>query len=746
MVKEMERICAVASGVWEGPLPSPRRWGSGPEGPVPTAGVISTPVHAWFWRHVILPNCGLGAGEVELLSRVISEGVRWEDFARVDAGTGMPARPTIRGKQYDISTVATSVGVAADVWLDSQLEAWEETGVVRYLNEDDAPPTAVAPLLVEPTKPRLIHDLRAQNEYCRERTPKFHYDRLKEFVRDLEPGCLMVGFDLQQGYTHIAIHEDSRCMFGAQWRGRYLEFNALGFGWVSSPYLFQLLMVAVTNVLRRLGLRALIYLDDGALRCFPATETRDVTQRGLDTVFVLCELFFLAGLWLHPRKSQLTPSTSLKSLGFVIDSSAMTFRIPDEKVVALMSLCRQLVEEEWVLPQSVARVVGKASSLALAAPCIQMFLAPLRQLAQRPPGQADGLGRVRLSDEQRDALLTLSEDNLRLWQRVARWVPESHQRFTVRSIHAGGAWQRAVAENGGEAPADAPVHVFADASGGRSDGSRASGWGAHVIHPGGKEVAAKGPFHPSEEGLPICVKEAIACVTALEMSGAHDCYLVLHTDNSSVKSALCRYHTSKHDFRIPLMRCVQWQIQNNVALSVEYVPTLQNCVSDLGSRTAGRYKEDSADVMLEKPVTSRLQRWAELVCTVDVCSTLWNRQTEAFVARDASGHPSQVATGCMSFHPPEGAVCWVFPPWSILSPLWGHLEAVGARGILLAPGWAKDQVFWRIREHAAVLRLCVAVRAGEEAFTKPCNSYGGRSEPFSLPYDVWAVLFDFSTR
>jgi hypothetical protein len=275
---------------------------------------------------------------------------------------------------------------------------------------------------------------------------------------------------------------------------------------------------------------------------------------------------------------------------------------------------------------------------------------------------------VALTEEARDVLVSLNSTNLLRWQRVARWLPESHREYKITGVQ----------------PRDA-VHVYSDASSGKRDGSRIGGWGLHIVHPNGREQKLNGAFCPADDALHISVKEAIACVIALEMSGAWDCFLVLHTDNMSVKNALSRYHTSKAKFRAPLMLCVQWQIDNNVALSVKYIRSQDNFVSDEGSRTAGTFLEDRSDVQLSRAVFEELQIWAGTAFSLDLCANVWNRRTRRFVGRVTTGSADQAGTDCWSVAPVEGEFCWVNPPWALVGPLWRHLQSARARGVFLLP-------------------------------------------------------------
>ena len=78
----------------------------------------------------------------------------------------------------------------------------------------------------------------------------------------LQPNDLMVKVDLKDAYFCIPIHETHRKYLRFQWEGKVMQYRVLPFGLASGPRLFTNVMKPIVAILRRVGVRLIIYLDD----------------------------------------------------------------------------------------------------------------------------------------------------------------------------------------------------------------------------------------------------------------------------------------------------------------------------------------------------------------------------------------------------------------------------------------------------------------------------------------------------
>ena len=82
-------------------------------------------------------------------------------------------------------------------------------------------------------------------------------------LRDLlQPQDWLGKIDLKDAYFVIPIWKDHRKYFRFFWKGSLLEFACLPFGLAVAPRLFTKVLKPVVALLRRAGIRLIIYLDD----------------------------------------------------------------------------------------------------------------------------------------------------------------------------------------------------------------------------------------------------------------------------------------------------------------------------------------------------------------------------------------------------------------------------------------------------------------------------------------------------
>ena len=98
-------------------------------------------------------------------------------------------------------------------------------------------PTSGDPMTVEPNKPRLCHDERFLNLWMR--TPPVSFDPITDILRYVDPNHFQAKLDDKSDHYHISLTEDSRTFFGLFWKGWYLVYNTLPFGWSPSAYAYH---------------------------------------------------------------------------------------------------------------------------------------------------------------------------------------------------------------------------------------------------------------------------------------------------------------------------------------------------------------------------------------------------------------------------------------------------------------------------------------------------------------------------
>ena len=98
------------------------------------------------------------------------------------------------------------------------------------------PPHLVLPLTVEPKKPRLCHDERFLNCWIKDSPLKLDY--ITDLIRYVGPNHMQTTFDDKSGYDHVRLHPRSFTFFGIEWKGWYLTYTTLPFGWKANAYIY----------------------------------------------------------------------------------------------------------------------------------------------------------------------------------------------------------------------------------------------------------------------------------------------------------------------------------------------------------------------------------------------------------------------------------------------------------------------------------------------------------------------------
>ena len=82
----------------------------------------------------------------------------------------------------------------------------------------------------------------------------------------------MFTFDLISGYHHLDIHPEHQTYLGFQWEGQFYVFTVLPFGLSTACYILTKLLRPVVKHIQALGVRLVLYLDDGIVSVKPSNS------------------------------------------------------------------------------------------------------------------------------------------------------------------------------------------------------------------------------------------------------------------------------------------------------------------------------------------------------------------------------------------------------------------------------------------------------------------------------------------
>jgi len=165
----------------------------------------------------------------------------------------------------------------------------------------------------------------------------------------------MLKIDLKEAYSVVPICKKHRKCLRFTWAGRLYEYTALPFGLAECPRLFTKIMKPVVGLLRRLGIRLIIYLDD-ILLIADSIEKLEIHRDS--TIYLLQKLGFIIN-W---KKSNLIPSQIIEFLGFQINSEEMMLYLPQQKVDQIKKECEQILNLRSITVRQIARLTGRLSS------------------------------------------------------------------------------------------------------------------------------------------------------------------------------------------------------------------------------------------------------------------------------------------------------------------------------------------------------------------------------------------------
>lgn len=242
----------------------------------------------------------------------------------------------------------------------------------------------------------------------------------------IQPGDWMAKLDLKDAYLSVPIHRDSRKFLRFRWQGKTWQFKVLPFGLSSAPYMFTKLTKPVASLLRTLGMRIVLYLDDMLL----VAESTELVRRMLATAL---ELLVCLGFVINLEKSVLIPSQKLEFLGFVLDTRGMSISLPESKLRSLHELARQMAQQGKATLRELARLLG---TMVAAHPAI--LPAPLYYRSQVSGSEEWPAIRGGSPSESRDGERSVIVDirgGQEQWQNTASASMGPHYR--VRCLHDG---------------------------------------------------------------------------------------------------------------------------------------------------------------------------------------------------------------------------------------------------------------------------------------------------------------------
>ena len=179
----------------------------------------------------------------------------------------------------------------------------------------------------------------------------FKMEALQDVICLIQPGVWIGSVDLKDAYDSVRVHHLYKKFFTFYWHSRFSEYNRMSNGYAQAPLLFTKILKQPFAAQRRRGLLSMVYLDDSYLQ-------GDSYSHCLENIHATTRLLTDLGFQINYEKSLLTPTQTIRFLGFILDSVKMIISLTAERKIRIVAICCRLQETEFLKLCEVASAIG----------------------------------------------------------------------------------------------------------------------------------------------------------------------------------------------------------------------------------------------------------------------------------------------------------------------------------------------------------------------------------------------------
>lgn len=196
---------------------------------------------------------------------------------------------------------------------------------------------------------RVILNLKHLN--CDIEHHHFKMETFRTTIPCVTPDCWFASVDLKDAYYSVNVNKKDRQYLKFYWNNTLYQFTCLPNGLTTAPRVFTKLLKVVFAQLRKIGHTNVAYIDDSLLVSRTFSECKTNIQ---DTVQLLDSL----GFTIHPDKSVLEPTQTIKFVGFIINSQSMCVKLTLEKAKNIKEFCETLIRKLVISIRDFAKAIG----------------------------------------------------------------------------------------------------------------------------------------------------------------------------------------------------------------------------------------------------------------------------------------------------------------------------------------------------------------------------------------------------
>lgn len=474
---------------------------------------------------------------------------------------------------------------------------------------------------------RLILNLKNLNKFVH--LQHFKLEDRRTACRLISKGCFMATVDLQEAYFLVSVNKKSRKYLRFHFKNTLYEFTCLPFGLASAPYVFTKLMKPVVSLLRENHL-SVIYLDDMLL-------FGDSYNNCLENIKATKLALNKLGFKINYNKSQLSPTTSCKFLGFIFNSVEMSIKLPSEKQSRITRTLQRFCALNECRIRDFAKMLGVLISVC---PAIKYGWVYTKRLER-----AKFLALQEFNSYDRTMLIPqYVKDDLKWWLKNV-----TSQNFISRKTFQ--------------------LEIFSDAS--------STGWGAVC-----NNQRASGYWSQEERKHHINYLELLAALFGLKCFAANlkHAFVLLRVDNTTAISYINRMGGVQFCNLNQLAREIwQWCEARNIWVFASYIKSSDNTDADHESR-----RND-----LETEYEISQDAFSKIVNLfghpeIDLFASRTNKKCERFVSWRPDPESAAVDAFTLDW---ANIYFYAFPPFSMILPMLQKIVQDKACGIVVVPLW-----------------------------------------------------------
>jgi len=481
---------------------------------------------------------------------------------------------------------------------------------------------------------RPVINLKHLNKFVK--SENFKMEGLHTVKALLKRSDWMAKVDLKDAFFMVPIAPQFRHLLLFMWGEKTFQFNCLPFGLCTAPRVFTKVLKPSVEMLRSLGIRLVIYMDDMLLMASSKQELMNHVQMSL---FLLENLGFI----INSKKSILTPAQEIEFLGMTINSVTMDLKLPGEKIKKIRQEVHRLISLQQPSAQLLSQLLGKLNATTPALQMAPLFCRSLQICLKQA--------------------LSANQQN---YQAVVQLSPQALEDLQWWNLHLSSWNGRSLITQ------TSSMTITSDAS--------LQGWGATC-----NGVRTRGPWSPSERSLHINCLELLAATLALqtyakEKSGIS---ILLQLDNSTAVAYINRRGGTASQKLSQLTKDLWlWCMERNILLQAQHLPGVLNTIADEESRTWSDRSEWRLSPILFQKINCLLGP-----LSTDLFASRLSSQLPVFV----SWRPDPLAVATDAFTQdwntfPERL--YANPPWGLIGRVLSLIQTQGVQElVLVAPVW-----------------------------------------------------------